>query len=313
LPFQNLESLKGRLDWLQAIVQFVPIGVFQIDGDDKYIFVNPAWEKITGCSLTQALGANWWNVIHPDDQNTVFNHWAQAESDGKELSVECRIITVDKQVRWIRLQTNFLFDDSGKSIIGSMEDITSNKSEEEQRENLIAELYEIKKQLEVASRTDPLTNLLNRRGMEEKLDTEKDRMERSDKPFSLMLCDIDFFKKVNDNYGHDAGDYILTQVSKNIEKHSRKQDLVCRWGGEEFLLMLPETDLNGAVALAEKLRKHVEEDVQVFKSQKIYITLSLGVACMEKGQEVNDCIKKSDLRLYAAKEGGRNKVVSSDK
>lgn len=312
LQEHSLESLKGRLDWLQAIVQFVPIGVFQIDGDDKYVFVNPAWESITGCSLTKALGTNWWNVIHPDDQNMVFNHWAQAECEGKEFSVECRIITIKKDIRWIRLQTNFLFDDAGKSIIGSMEDISRNKSEEAQRESLISELIEIKKQLEISSRTDPLTNLLNRRGMEEKLTSEKERWERSDKPFSLILCDIDFFKKVNDNYGHDAGDYILIQIAKNIKKHSRKQDVICRWGGEEFLLMLPETELNGAIKLAEKLRKKVEEDVHIFKNQKIHITLSLGIASIEKGVEIDDCIKKADLRLYAAKEGGRNKVVGSD-
>ena len=309
---QNLESLKGRLDWLQAIVQFVPVGIFQVDGDDKYTFVNPSWESITGCTLTKALGTNWWEVIHPDDQNLVFNYWAQAEGEGIELSVDCRIITGKKKVRWVRLQTNFLFDDSGKSIFGSIEDITTKKASEVQREKLITELTEIKKELEVSSRTDPLTNLLNRRGMEEKLLSEKDRFERSDKSFSLILCDIDFFKKVNDEYGHDAGDHILTQVARNIEKYSRKQDVVCRWGGEEFLLMLPETELEGAVALAEKLRRQVEEDVQIFKSQKIYITLSLGIACMEKGQEVDECIKKADLRLYAAKEGGRNRSVSSD-
>lgn len=251
-------------------------------------------------------------MIHPDDQNMVFNHWAEAEREMKELLVDCRIISKQNQVRWIRLRTTFLFDDSGKIIFGSMHDITRNKESEEQRERLIAELLEIKAQLEVSSRTDPLTNLLNRRGMDEKLASEKDRMERSDKPFSLILCDIDFFKKVNDNYGHDAGDYILTQVAKNIEKTSRKQDIVCRWGGEEFLLMLPETELKGATALAEKIRKQVEEDVQNFKSQKIYITLSLGIACMEKGQQVDDCIKKADLRLYAAKDGGRNKSVSSE-
>lgn len=310
---QDQKSLEGRLEWLQSIVQFVPIGVFQIDGDDKYTFVNPAWESITGCSLVKALGTNWWNVIHPEDQNMVFNYWAQAERDGKELLVDCRIVKENKETSWIRLQTNFLFDDSGRNIIGSMEDITNNKSQELVKENLIAELYEAKKQLEISSRTDPLTSLLNRRGMEEKLITEIDRMERSNKIFSLILCDIDFFKKVNDNYGHDAGDYILRQISKTIDKQSRKQDVVCRWGGEEFLLLLPETELDGAVALAEKLRIQVEEEVQVFKSQKIYITLSLGVACMEKGQEVDNCIKKADLRLYSAKERGRNIVVSSDK
>ncbi len=308
----SLESLKGRLEWLQAIVQFVPIGIFQIDGDDKYVFVNPSWEYITGCSLTKALGTNWWEVVHPEDQNMVFNYWAQAESDGKELLVDCRIITAKKQIRWIRLQTNFLFDDSGKSTIGSMEDITENKKSEAQKEKLIAELMEVKQELEIASRTDPLTHLLNRRGMEEKLASEHIRMERSDKPFSLMICDIDFFKKVNDNYGHDTGDYILTQVSKTIAKYSRKQDVICRWGGEEFLVMVPETGLRGAVELAEKLRKQVENEVHIFNSQKIHITLSLGVSCIEKGQQIDACIKQADLRLYSAKEGGRNKVVSGD-
>lgn len=124
---ENQEILKGRLDWLHAIVQFVPIGIFQIDGDDKYTFVNPSWEFITGCSVTRAIGTNWWEVIHPDDQNMVFNYWAQAERDGKELLVECRIITTDKNVRWVRLQTNFLFNDSEKIIIGSLENITLKK------------------------------------------------------------------------------------------------------------------------------------------------------------------------------------------
>ncbi len=297
---------------MQAIVQFVPIGIFQIDGDDKYILVNPAWESITGCSLTKALGTNWWNVVHPDDQNMVFNYWAQAERDGKELSVMCRINTPKKGVRWIHLQTNFLFDDSGKTIIGSMEDITNKKLKEEEKEKLISELYEVKKNLEISSRTDPLTNLLNRRGMEIELASEQNRSERNKKLFSLILCDIDFFKKINDNYGHDAGDFILTQVSRNIEKHSRKQDIICRWGGEEFLLMLPETELSGAAELAEKLRTVIKEDVQVFKSQKIYITLSFGVAQMHKGRDINDCIKSADIRLYAAKGGGRNRVVSTN-
>lgn len=309
LNSQEMESLKGRLDWLQAIVQLVPIGIFQIDGDDKYTFVNPAWESITGCSLTTSLGKGWWEVIHPDDQYRVFQEWGQAETELKELSIDCRIITVDEKVRWIRLQTKFLFDDMGKSIIGSMEDITREKDASDQREKLITDLTETKKQLEISSRTDPLTSLLNRRGIEEKLVSEKFRMERNKKPFSLILCDIDFFKKVNDQYGHDAGDYILTQVAENIKRPSRKQDVICRWGGEEFLLMLPETGLSGAVIFAEKLRKIVEEKVSVFKGLKIPVTLSLGVAEMEKDQQINDCIKQADLRLYSAKEGGRNKVV----
>ena len=305
---EDLKGLTGRLEWLKAIVQFVPIGIFQIDENDKYTFVNPSWESITNCPLTKAVGINWWEVIHPDDQSVVFNHWGQAEKNKEELLVDCRIDTKNNQVRWIRLQTTFLFDDTGKRVFGSIQDITLSKLSEEQREQIISELLEIKQQLEVSSRTDPLTDLLNRRGMEEKLTSEKDRMERSGRPFSLILCDIDYFKKVNDTYGHDAGDYILTQVAKNIEKSSRKQDVICRWGGEEFLLLLPETEIKGAKALAEKLRKRLEKHVTVFEKQEIPVTLSLGVACIAKDQTVDACIKNADLKLYAAKEGGRNRV-----
>lgn len=307
---QDVEYLKERLDLLQGIVQLVPIGIFQIDENNQYTFVNPAWESTANCSLTKALGKNWWEVIHPDDQKMALDHWEQAAKDMKEISIECRIIKKDGKVGWIRLQSKFLFDDMGKKTIGSMENITIEKNEAAQRENLIADLTETKKQLEISSRTDPLTNLLNRRGMEEHLSAENKRMMRKGKPFSMILCDIDFFKKVNDDYGHDAGDYILTQVASNIEKASREQDVVCRWGGEEFLLMLPETETSGAAILAEKLRKETEKNVQIFKGQKIMVTLSMGVACMENGQQVDECIKQADLKLYSAKNEGRNKVVA---
>jgi len=305
-------SIKGPTHWLQAIVHFVPIGIFQVDGSDKYIFVNPAWESITGCPVTQALGANWWTVIHPEDQDMVFRQWNQAEKEERELSVECRVITEKNETRWIRLQTSFLFDDSGKNVFGSIENITSNKASELQKEKMITELTEIKKQLEVSSRTDPLTSLLNRRGLEQEMVFEKNRMDRSGNPFSLVLCDIDFFKKINDTYGHDAGDYILSEFAQIIESHSRKQDIVCRWGGEEFLLLLPETDLQGASALAEKIRAQIEKSIFTYNNQEISITLSSGVACMAKDQTIDDCIKNADLRLYLAKSRGRNKVVASE-
>jgi diguanylate cyclase (GGDEF)-like protein/PAS domain S-box-containing protein len=308
----EIPSIKGPTHRLQAIVHFVPIGIFQVDGSDKYIFVNPAWESITGCSVTKALGANWWTVIHPEDQDMVFRLWSEAEKEERELSLECRVITEKNEIRWIRLQTSFLFDDSGKNVFGSIENITSNKASELQKEKMISELTEIKKQLEVSSRTDPLTSLLNRRGLEQEMVFEKNRMDRSGNPFSLVLCDIDFFKKINDTYGHDAGDYILSKFAQIIESCSRKQDIVCRWGGEEFLLLLPETDLQGASALAEKIRVQIEKSIFTYKDQEISITLSLGVACMEKDLAVDDCIKKADLRLYSAKFKGRNRVVASE-
>jgi diguanylate cyclase (GGDEF)-like protein len=144
--------------------------------------------------------------------------------------------------------------------------------------------------------------------MQEKMNYEMSRFERSGKPFCLILGDIDFFKKVNDTYGHDAGDHILIQISQTLTQHSRKQDFVCRWGGEEFLLLLPETDLEGGIMLAEKIRRQIEKEVQIFNSQIIKITLSQGVSAVDKDQDIKGCIKQADLMLYTAKEQGRNKV-----
>jgi len=164
--------------------------------------------------------------------------------------------------------------------------------------------------LESVAKTDPLTNLLNRRGMEEKLTIEKARFERSNKTFSIILSDIDFFKKINDNHGHDAGDYILIETAKILEYSSRKQDEVCRWGGEEFLIVLPDTSMKGAVILAEKIRSAIEQNPFQFDGHTIPLTMSFGVQVFLKDLTINDCIKKADGFLYVAKEKGRNQVIS---
>jgi len=313
-PFETdeLKNIGARLEQFRSIVQFVPIGVFQIDGDDRYTFVNPAWEKITGCSFKNALGQIWWNVIHPDDRQMVFYSWGQSQGEGNELSVECRINLPGVERRWVRLRTNFLYHDTGKKIFGSLEDISNQKKIEVERENLIAELREAKCELEISSRTDPLTGLLNRRGMEEKLESEVLRFERNNKPFTLIMTDIDHFKKVNDTYGHDTGDFSLAQLARILIQHSRKQDVVCRWGGEEFLMLLPETPLRGGSALAEKLRSRIEQEALTFKNHKFKLTLSLGIACIHEDQNLGSCIKHADVRLYLAKQRGRNQIVWED-
>ncbi len=132
--------MSSNLDWMKSIVQFVPIGIFQIDGDDRYIFVNPAWEKITGRSIAKTLGQDWWEVIHKDDREKVYYAWSEAESQNKELNVECQITILNGSERWVRLRTNFLFSDQGKTVFGSLEDITNKKKADQEKEKLIQEL-----------------------------------------------------------------------------------------------------------------------------------------------------------------------------
>ncbi|MCD6595662.1 tetratricopeptide repeat protein [bacterium] len=171
------------------------------------------------------------------------------------------------------------------------------------------ELAEAYRQLEIVSRTDPLTLLLNRRGFLEQVTHEIHRYERSGKAFSIIIADIDDFKSFNDSFGHDCGDFILTNLSQIIRKTLRKQDSVGRWGGDEFILLLPETPIDGAIVVAEKIRKKVAKLSISYKDKNLSVTMSFGAAVIEKSLSIDECIKKADESLYQAKESGKNMVM----
>jgi polar amino acid transport system substrate-binding protein len=160
--------------------------------------------------------------------------------------------------------------------------------------------------LEILSNTDKLTGIYNRLKLDDMLEYEKKQFDRFARPLSIIMLDLDFFKKVNDNYGHKAGDETLKAICKIILGQKRESDIFGRWGGEEFLLVCPETDIHGARALAEKLRKAIEtHEFPIITS----MTASFGVAEFEKYDSIVKVFDRADHALYAAKESGRNKVV----
>jgi diguanylate cyclase (GGDEF)-like protein len=161
------------------------------------------------------------------------------------------------------------------------------------------------------AKSDPLTGLLNRRAMMEHLEYQLTRYPRSGVPFALLLCDLDYFKAVNDAYGHDAGDQVLKSVADRLRHSVRAQDLIARWGGEEFLILLPDTDLNGGLVVAEKLCKYVAANKYLSSSEKFQLTLSIGVTVYMPMRTLDDCIKAADDALYEAKHRGRNCVVAA--
>ena len=169
----------------------------------------------------------------------------------------------------------------------------------------------IHKRTEKLAFTDPLTELYNHRFFQETLLQEFTRSERYKKPLSLMIIDIDFFKKFNDTYGHLVGDKVLKHVSAIYKSSMRDQiDTVARYGGEEFGVILPETSLEGAAVFAERIRKKVEESFIQEGDKKLKITLSIGVACIPvtKCTKTSDLIEAADQALYKAKAEGRNQV-----
>ena len=182
----------------------------------------------------------------------------------------------------------------------------------EKHQILISDLMAAKENLEKMAVTDSLTELPNRRGLWDFLESERKRFVRNQKPFCILLGDIDHFKKVNDTHGHDAGDFVLVEIGKLFLETLRQQDSPGRWGGEEFLAVFPETDRKGGMAVAEKLRMAIEGKDLVHEGVTIPITMSFGLWGHDSmDHDLDQCVQKADEFLYHAKETGRNKVVDA--
>ena len=174
--------------------------------------------------------------------------------------------------------------------------------------NIVKDLSD---KFEKQAQQDILTRLPNRRGIQQFIEFESARARRQKKPLTLILCDIDRFKRVNDQYGHDGGDVVLKHVSDLFKASIREQDGVARWGGEEFLFVLPDTEESNAVVLAEKVRETLATSPVELQQKKVVITASFGVAQIDFEQGLDKALTLADKALYKAKEKGRNKVLSA--
>ncbi len=170
---------------------------------------------------------------------------------------------------------------------------------------LEAELAKVKQE----SKEDFLTKLYNKRALDEFMNVKEAEFERYGRNFSIIMFDIDFFKKVNDTFGHDAGDAVLGALASILKKEARSVDIVGRFGGEEFMAILSETDTKGGAIFAEKVRKHVQKARFMYKGKRIKVTVSSGVSERKTQTSLAAVVKSADDRLYKAKESGRNRVV----
>jgi two-component system, cell cycle response regulator len=159
------------------------------------------------------------------------------------------------------------------------------------------------------ARTDVLTGLPNRRAIDDMLERATAHASRTGEPLSVLMIDLDHFKAINDDHGHDAGDAVLQACARALRATSRAGDVVGRWGGEEFLVVLPATDLDGAVQAAERLRAAVSAAEVAIPRGRIHVTASGGVAVLGDGADTDALVRDADAALYEAKRGGRNAIA----
>jgi diguanylate cyclase (GGDEF)-like protein len=202
-------------------------------------------------------------------------------------------------------------EELGKLNLSYEQLIVELKQAKEKAENFAQELKKANERLRDMAFKDGLTGLYNHRYFQDLMDSELSRAIRYKRPFSLIMLDLDHFKKINDKYGHPVGDLVLKEVSKTIKITVRDSDIAARYGGEEFAIVLPETELKGAAMTAERLRKAVEQLEIDTKGCRIDVTVSVGVTCYHPTIEKIDkseILAEADNALYNSKNKGRNMI-----
>lgn len=198
------------------------------------------------------------------------------------------------------------------SALRSHEEMLNHKKEADAAENRIKELEQELEQVSELVREDQLTGALNRRGLDETLDRELKRADRSKASVSIAMLDIDNFKQLNDSIGHQAGDRALVHLTRVIKETLRPADSVGRYGGEEFLIILPDSDLRAAMEAMERLQRDLTKKFFLHNNERILVTFSAGVALRGENEDADDLIGRADKAMYLAKKTGKNRVVAAE-
>lgn len=279
-------------------------GIYGTDIHGICTFINPAALKMLGYAMEEVLGRDQHQLFHHRHADgSPYPHADcpihQTLLDGIPRDVEDVFVRKDDQLFPVHIMVTPMAEDGrrvGVEVV--FRDIAKRKAME-------AELLRL-------ATTDPLTNVANRRRFMEQLEMELARVRRFGKPATFLMLDIDHFKDVNDGYGHAAGDAVLKHFSALAQERLRRIDLFGRLGGEEFGVLLPGTEMAGALEFAERFRQHVDRTPCVTDKGPIHYTVSIGIADFDpKDPDPDHVLARADVALYRAKEGGRNRVEMS--
>jgi diguanylate cyclase (GGDEF)-like protein/PAS domain S-box-containing protein len=284
---------RSALSAYSPLFDSLEAGILLISLDREVLFANQAMAALIGLDLAEIVGMSP-EALSEHVQGLVDEPppaVAERRLFARDLSILCEEFEIVRPsrsvVRWVTRRMHGV-PEIGQMIICT--DITAEVDLAAAQERLA--LY------------DRLTGLMNRRGMTSAIQRETSRAMRAGASMSVALLDIDHFKRINDKHGHDMGDLVLKLVATTISKAIRTSDLVARWGGEEFLLLLPDTNVEGARVVAERVRNAVASLAPPCGT----VTISVGIAELTRGEAGKDVLKRADAMLYEAKGSGRNRV-----
>nr|WP_319493448.1 diguanylate cyclase [uncultured Desulfobacter sp.] len=299
--YEMMEVLRESEKKFRTVVTGALDAIVMIDGHGKITFWNKAAERIFQYSENEMLGENPHDVIMPSvlykDHKKAYSHFQKTgkgrvidktielsalKKDGEEFPIELSLSAVQIKDKWC--------------AIAVIRDISERKQME-------AELTRL-------ANTDALTGVDNRRSFMEKAEHEIRRAQRYGVAFTMMIMDIDFFKSINDEYGHQAGDIVLQKMAQAVKSALRDSDIFGRIGGEEFAIVLIETEQKTALLTAERIRSLIEALDIITGKETVQVTVSIGLTFFKDKDDISTLSKRSDKALYAAKRNGRNRVVS---
>jgi len=332
------ERLKEEQTYLENLLMEMGEGVIVLDNNRKVNFVNRSFLEMSGYFEKEISNLDLIELFTPSDRERVLEALEECLEKNDEckgrvsvLSKDGREIPVLCSIKLLRL------DESPLNYLIVLTDLTEIVKKEKELEDALEEikilnedLNKRSQQLEIAlasldmklfeterakeraeqlAITDPLTGLFNRRYLEEKLSHELIRAKAYNRELSIVMADIDYFKRINDTYGHKVGDEVLKALALILKANIRGEDVVARYGGEEFVILLPNVSKYDAYRIAERIRVEVEETSFEEIGVPERITVSFGISCFPTdGEEVIDLLKKADQALYQAKSLGRNRV-----
>ncbi len=299
------EKLMADEKMKSLLLDHLPGIVFHCKNDEHWTmkFVSQGIKDLCGYTEDEVLqnkAVSWEEIISPEYRSYVRTSYEKAQIAREKVQIEYRINTKDGSEKWVYEQGMFVFNTAGdiKGIDGLIVDIT-------ERKKIEAELYRL-------SIYDHLTGIFNRRYIFERLNLLIEESKRSERNFCIAILDIDFFKRVNDTFGHTFGDYVLCEFATICKSNLRQYDLIGRYGGEEFIIILMNSGRTESSEVIQRIQETIQNHVFSYKGSESSIAFSAGLSCIQEFADTltrDLLINTADKRLYRAKENGRNKII----